>query len=41
MSPHFQRRMASSLCFPRMSGDEPGAKDDTLNVKVLSPREWG
>ena len=41
MSPAETGRGYGSLCFPRVSGDEPVEGFDKLAEAAFSPREWG
>ena len=41
MSPAFTTIAIVRLCFPRVSGDEPGPEDLDKVLLVFSPRERG
>ena len=41
MSPRGLLSAAMSLCFPRVSGDEPDSKEMLINSNGFSPRERG
>ena len=41
MSPHRVERREVVVCFPRVSGDEPGLKSMVETVASFSPRERG
>ena len=41
MSPNALTHRKARQCFPRVSGDEPGAKAVMAVMDRFSPREWG
>ena len=41
MSPRWALSDLEQLCFPRVSGDEPGSSLTYQNINEFSPREWG